>query len=222
MQLGEPNQIIISRLQVESMLQLPLDPNLVNELDESPLFVASAAGHVEVVRLLVDAGADKNFAVLGMTSLMLASRQGRVEMVRLLVEAGADKDMTCTCDHAGATALMLAACRNRVEVVRLLVEAGAEKDVADKDGFLTPAEIALLPGIDDEGVFMYHDHTALMTAARHGYVEVVRLLVEAGADKAVTDSVGRTALTLAARKGHVEVVSLLDPRSWLATMATHH
>ena len=49
-----------------------------------------------------------------------------------------------------------------------------------------------------------------MFAAQEGHVEVVRLLLEAGADKSWADSCGDTALMWAAREGHVEVERLLS------------
>ena len=48
-------------------------------------------GHLEVVRLLVDAGADKDKVnKFGSTPLYVASDYGHLEIVRLLVEKGAD------------------------------------------------------------------------------------------------------------------------------------
>ena len=58
------------------------------------LILAAQSGHVEVVRLLLEAGADKDVADDdGATALMEAAYRGHVEVVRLLLEAGADKDM---------------------------------------------------------------------------------------------------------------------------------
>ena len=55
---------------------------------------ASECGHLQVVRLLCEAGADKDKANQdGDTALMIASADGRLEVARLLREAGADKDI---------------------------------------------------------------------------------------------------------------------------------
>ena len=51
--------------------------------------------------------------------------------------------------------------------------------------------------------------TALQLAAGFGHVECVSLLLEAGAEKDVTDRHGATALHWAAIRGHLEVVQLL-------------
>ena len=56
-------------------------------------FIASQEGHLEVARLLCEAGADKDRAKQdGATALMAASYCGHAEVVRLLCEAGADGD----------------------------------------------------------------------------------------------------------------------------------
>eukprot|EP00972_Heterocapsa_arctica_P035152 5175096-Heterocapsa_arctica.AAC.1 len=55
--------------------------------------LASKNGHLEVARLLCEAGADKDKArPHGATALYAASESGHLEVVRLLCEAGADKD----------------------------------------------------------------------------------------------------------------------------------
>ena len=68
--------------------------------------LASENGHVEVVRLLLEAGADKNLGnIIGSTALVLAAQPGREEVLRLLLEAGADTNLA---DNGDSTALMLA------------------------------------------------------------------------------------------------------------------
>ena len=92
--------------------------------------LAAERGYAEVVRLLVEAGADKDVASnRGNTALMLAALEGHAEVVRVLVEAGADMNMA---DSYGNTARMLAADEGHAAVVQLLMEAGAGQDMADR------------------------------------------------------------------------------------------
>ena len=80
--------------EVERLLRLPLRPDCSRDNDgATALMVASRNGHLEVARLLCEAGADKDKARQdGATALILASRNGHLEVARLLCEAGADKD----------------------------------------------------------------------------------------------------------------------------------
>ena len=101
---------------------------LQNYSDNTALMLAAENGHVEIARLLLDAGADKNLQnERDSTALMLAARNGHVEIARQLLKAGADIDQREFGD--GYTALFFAAESGHVEIVQLLLEAGANKDL---------------------------------------------------------------------------------------------
>ena len=125
---------------LEQFLQRPQDPNLVREGDSiSPLMCACFGGHVEVVRLLLDARANMDWTdVDNATPIFLASQENRVEVVRLLLEAKADKDRADLC---GQAPIHVASKRGHVQVVRLLLEAKADKDSATGFG-ATPMSMA--------------------------------------------------------------------------------
>ena len=76
--------------------------------------LAAANRHVEMVRLLLEAGADKEASsCYGNAAQMLAAENGHVEMAQLLLEACADKDALSS---VGYTALITA---EHVTMVRL-------------------------------------------------------------------------------------------------------
>ncbi|OLQ11910.1 Phthiocerol synthesis polyketide synthase type I PpsA [Symbiodinium microadriaticum] len=165
---------------VEEILRRPHDPNR----PRTALVHASTRGHVEVVGLLLEAGADKDGTDIDRTTgLQHASGRGHTEVVRLLLQAGADKDLA---DCQGRTALMYASQRGHAECARLLLKAKADKDLADKDGW-----------------------TALICACSQGTEESVALLLRAGAQKDLADHLERTALIHTASRGHVEITRLL-------------
>ena len=169
-------------IDVERLLQRPQDPN------GGGLVVAAKNGHLEVVRLLLEAGANKDAANrFGDTALMIAIKNGSRKVVQLLTDAGADKDAA---KGLGAAALMIAAESGHLEVVRLLLEAGADKDAATQDR-----------------------QTALMFAAENNRLKVVRMLLEAGADKDVMNRNGETALMIAHQNGYRKVVRAIVDKS---------
>lgn len=82
---------------------------------------AAGAGHVEVVRVLLDAGSPPDQAdVLGQTPLILAASAGAVDTVALLLSRGANPSAAT---RGGVTARALALSRHHTEVVALLDEA---------------------------------------------------------------------------------------------------
>ena len=77
------------------------------------LYVAAKNGNLEIVRLLLEAAADKGApteAAAG--ALRVAAENGRLEVVGLLLEAGAGKDAAV---KGGATALSIAAENGHVD-----------------------------------------------------------------------------------------------------------
>jgi len=149
-----------------------------------PLNLATYNGHLEVVKLLLDNGAD--LAVrdkYGATSLNCASANGHLEVVKLLLDKGADISVR---DKYEATPLNCASANGHLEVVRLLLDKGADISVRDKYGA-----------------------TSLNCASANSHLEVVRLLLNNGADSAVPDYGGWTPLNVSSCLGHVDVVKLL-------------
>jgi len=73
---------------------------------------------VEVLRALVEAGADVNKGNNnGRTPLIYAAGNGKVEVVRFLLQKGADKSLK---DNDGDTALKLAKMFKHTAIVQLL------------------------------------------------------------------------------------------------------
>ena len=182
------------------------------------LHIAAEYGQLEVVKLLFQAGADKDaFDSAGSTALHMAAEFGNLDVVKLLLEAGCEKDVAEQIE--GLTALHLAVQNGHSEVVKLLLDASADKDMAHTNGATALQEAAcnghseivkllLEAGTDKDAVNRF-GMTALLSAAQKGHSDVVKVLLEAGADKDMVQSNGATALHLAARNGQAEIVKLL-------------
>jgi serine/threonine-protein phosphatase 6 regulatory ankyrin repeat subunit B len=95
------------------------------ELDET-LFKASAGGHLRVVKELLRNGADVNARNYGMISALgKASSNGHIDVVNELLENGADANYGHGRRHW--TPLILASTFDHSDVVKLLIEKGGAR-----------------------------------------------------------------------------------------------
>ena len=172
---------------VERILLRPQDPNLAEKgTRRLPLQLACANGHIQIVRLLLEASAAPDTGCNGLTPLTVACAGGHMEITRMLLRAGADVNLA---DRShGATPLAVASRHGAgsVAMVRLLLEAGAR--------------------VDGQGI---NGRTAFWQACFNGREDVARVLLQAGADWQKSDRDGTTPLMKAQRKGHHNIVKLL-------------
>ncbi len=126
--------------QVQDILkQKNLDVNERAEAGWTALLFAAAQGYPQIMRLLLDAGANPDIGnVTGITPLMYGALYKNVDVCKLLLEYGANLDLQ---DVHGGTALMVATRAGSPEVAGLLLKAGANTKIKDRDD-MTALDIA--------------------------------------------------------------------------------
>lgn len=205
---------------VETLLEAGAAVSVVDDEGESALSLAKKKGHPEVAQVLAAAvknggnghrrqDGDSVFAAIqdrdaerlrkilaagtadlascdrrGMTPLGRAAQTGHLALVRALLEGGALPD-----ENGGRPPLLCAAESRHEPVVRTLLDAGARVDAAGGE----------------------ERRTALMAAAGAGDPELVRLLLEKGADPKLRDEAERDALWHAASAGQEQAFQILAP-----------
>ncbi|MEO8308902.1 MAG: ankyrin repeat domain-containing protein [Pseudomonadota bacterium] len=202
------------------LLRAGAKADLANRYGVRPVHVAISNGDLTLVRLLLEAGADPNSTNSGDNCLVMATRVGNTQIVEALLAKGANADVA---DAAfGQTPLMAAAREGRPEIVRLLLSRGARVDAQTRTSkvpdFRLPGTNA---GSKGQGIVrggwpergerdpIPGAKTPLLYAVREGHIEVVRLLVEAGAGIEKADADGVTPLLMSILNGQIPVALYL-------------
>jgi ankyrin repeat protein len=156
------------------------------------LLAATHGDHPAVARVLIAAGSDVNAKDdMQDSPYLYAGAEGRIDILKMTLAAGADLKSV---NRYGGTALIPAAHHGHPEAVRILLGTAIDKDHVNKLGWTALLEAVIL---GDGGP----THT-----------EIVRLLVEAGADVNLADRDGVTPLRHAQRRGFAGMVRILEQR----------
>jgi ankyrin repeat protein len=185
------------------------------------MMAAASNGDATRLRELVAAGAPVDFdGGRGETPLMAAADKGQTVAVRALLAAGAS---VSALDTGHRTALFYALKSNHRSTVDQLLAAGSDPTIRDGGGGTALMQLAafmdapdlvgkfIAAGVDVNATTANGSvYTALMRAASSGHVQVLKALLDAGADVNVrTVLEGETALIDAARSGQTESVAIL-------------
>lgn len=215
--MGKTNELLISAIEKNDLSTL-LDTlksresnfniNAVVDLQGCPLIILAALkGNAEIVQTLLNAGADINAKdSAGRTGIHYAALKGYVEVTETFIQyGGVDK-------IHGALALISAlATSKNVKIAELLINAG----------FMEPSMILHAAKLNDSHIVqlildkypyiinyqIFNGWNALMISADEGNFEILKILVNHGANLFYENEEGKTALDLAIQNDHKEIIN---------------
>lgn len=206
--------------------QVKSRPGVTKEI--TPLIAACVGGKLDMIEILLTAGAQVDLAAGGLSALSVAVEAGRLDMVNLLIKYGAQVDLTMgersplTSSFRGGDVKMVRALLGRVHVKTI-------REFTSCKGIASPVK---------KWEFFYR-MSPLNLAAKHGHVELVKWLLKQGvevpfgclffaimtrksdtveqllnrgAEVNATGDGGWSALMLASYYGHTRIVEMLLER----------
>lgn len=218
----------------ENLLNNGENPNTPQD-GFSPLQVAVREGHIEIIRILIAAGANVNSGK-EFPPIYEAVLSRNILIVKALIEAGAELNQPI--DEDDNTILLEAISVDNFEIVKLLVESGANPNVEGESG--TPLLVAVEEGnlgvyeflyskvtndeikrIADEHFLKYFPSAlekreksnklveSFVSAADEGKLKKVKEYITSGVNVNAINYEGESALINAAACGHINVVKAL-------------
>jgi ankyrin repeat protein len=205
--------------ELESAKYLLMKGADINEVDtdgNTVLNTVTIWDRIDLATFLIENGADINKPDnLGNTPLYEACVNHSLEMVKLLLDKGANVNFT---NAYGQSPLMVS---NDLELADLLIENGANEDLEDIDGetvisyavnhnqlgfylrlppFLRAVFVGKIDRVNkllDEGADInqsYDSRTGLILASKHVNYDMIKLLLERGADPNIVDDMNYAAI----------------------------
>ncbi|MDQ7825876.1 MAG: ankyrin repeat domain-containing protein [Candidatus Eremiobacteraeota bacterium] len=202
---------------VKELLKNGKDVNSIDELWRTPLYYAPSR---EIAQCLADRGARMDISdIFAMSPLSHAIYYRRNALADYLLEKGAKQFPTLD----GWLPLHYAALRGNVKIAKSLIKQGADIEARDSAGS-TPliisalhgtgevSELLIMSGADINAKDSSTGMKPLHYASREGHADVVRLLLEKGADMKESVDIRNetmTPLRFAVEEGHKDVIELL-------------
>ena len=186
----------------------------------------------ECLEELMQAGADVNIKNdYQHTALMYAAQKGSIEIVKMLIDVGADVNTTCECHGNGA--LLSAVMGGHVDCLSKLIAAGADVNLSNKKGrtcltFVRDGQCCneLISAGANVNIKDAEGGTSLLYALLNGNVDILEMLIDAGADVNIQNKFkGKDQIILMSKAlaGNLESLQqLIDSGSLAAAVEQEH
>ena len=207
---------------VELLLNRGADINAINNIKETPLFIACKNGYKNIVELLLNRGADTNIKNYhGDTALMVACLHGNEEIVEILLNKGANVLQ----NNGGYTALIYACWKDYEKIVEILlkyctVDIVNKKNIKGRDAFMHTKGDNILNQLLDKGCNVKEQDVEGITTLMYVLINIkseynkktIERILNTGASDTINIQSKRfkhTALMISCRRGQKDIVELL-------------
>lgn len=222
---------------VKSYLEQGANCNALDSYDRTALINASVNGYDDIAKLLIEEGTDVNIRdKAGATALMYTARDTNYEMVEFLLKNGADVNIR---DTEGDTALYYSIehnsrgqkneTENAIKILNLLIKYGADVNTKnDKGTSLLDVSYRISESFDkNKEMFKIlvengfdlesrikadrsdYDYTPLMIAVYKEDYDMVKYLLDKGANPNTANNENKTALMIAIANNNFDISKLL-------------
>jgi ankyrin repeat protein len=116
--------------EVERFIKNGVDVHDIDDWATTPLEHAVEVGNIEIVKILLNAGADMYFGV-GCSPVEDAIKTARIDIMKVFIDAGLDINYQL---EGGFTFLIEAILTSNLDIVKFLVEKGANINAIRRDG----------------------------------------------------------------------------------------
>jgi len=219
---AETNDKEISMTMCKMLIEKGASLKVFSKHGYTPFTQACNHGNIELVKYFMSLGEDVHQKSAGVPPIVIASERNHLELVKFLLANGADVNAPCIGQKAnGQTAIHNAALEGHIEVVKYLLTMGAPHNSFNNPARITPFYCAIERGRYDVasyflsigGVNVNHiianGAFPLYMACQKGFIEIVKLLLENGADINMRFKGKFTGEHIAKTKKHFNVVKLL-------------
>ncbi len=190
-----------------------------------PLHDAAKTGNIEQLKqlLLEDNTMIDSTNRARQTAVLIAAMNKEYETVQFLIEQGANLNLQ---DETCLNPFLWGCLQNDLTLVRMMVKAGVNLDVTTRFGGvgITPAAekgyVEIVKELlETTEINVNHTNTVGWTPLLEAIVlndggqkqqEIIRLLLEYGANPNMSDKYGKTPLTLAKEKGYAQIAAILQ------------
>lgn len=200
----------------------------VNQSDSnwySPLHISVMTANIQITKFLLSKNANINSVNRDrQTPLHLAAQYGLCELIVLLLENGANIN---SFDIDERSPLTLAVAHSKEDAARILIKRGIRLNHEESNGYTVLYRAVwndltnTVKFLIENGAKIIHSHFLLHVATKNGNLEIVKILVKAGAIVNIRDEQGMTPLIIACSIQNLHIAKYLLKNGASANTANH-